>query len=160
MGEHRSARPTKGWSQPVAESRVNGMQPISGALPGVVLSDCIVQKKQTSTRKGRSRYVEEICIVTVNCSRRCGSSDGIEGLVVAITECFPSWSFILCQELDCYGDNHNPTLSGFTVWRHYPGEGSFAIAIIARDTWFLIMFFTADVRSYWVSMSTLRLHGR
>ena len=104
-------------------------------------------------------------IVSVNAGGRCRGIDAIDAIIAKIDECTASWAAVYVSELDHTLNSFSVTevtYSGHKIYRHWPGEGSFAMAWIVnknmtnflkRITW------SGRAGGIWLQSQDPRQHG-
>jgi len=73
--------------------------------------------------------------IFVNVGRRCGSTEALEAFLLMISDSHPEWAVVFIQELDNSAFPGSACAAAHRVFRHWPGEGSVAMAFVIRDRW-------------------------
>jgi len=77
--------------------------------------------------------MDKLEVASVNCGKCCGSTEGQCSIIDAVAEVLPKWGLIFLSEVDGFRQNHIPNfVSPYTSFRHWPGEGSFAMKFVIR----------------------------
>ena len=71
--------------------------------------------------------------MVLNCGKACGSREGVATAVGVTTAAAPAWSLLFCPEIDAFLDRRPPQQSGHLMYRHWPGEGSYAMMLVIRS---------------------------
>ena len=64
----------------------------------------------------------------LNSDKSCGTDVGLASVLDQVTANNPSWTVLFLPEFDGYSRDVLPPASEHLIFRHYPGEGSWAIA--------------------------------
>eukprot|EP00969_Alexandrium_andersonii_P082409 3632473-Alexandrium_andersonii.AAC.1 len=70
-----------------------------------------------------------LTLASLNCGRACGSWAMQETLLGTVQRQIPNVSILFCPEIDAFKNDTNVnSFRDFVMHRHYPGEGSVAMA--------------------------------
>ena len=70
--------------------------------------------------------------IVLNCGKACGSEGALRAAMGAATAAAPAWSLLFLPEVDAFCDQRPPRPSSHLSYRHWPGEGSFAMQLCVR----------------------------
>ena len=71
-----------------------------------------------------------LTIISVNAGGKGGDDEGITSIIAAANRA-AAWNVLFVSELDAHlSHEHKVELEGFCIWRHWPGQGSHAMAFI------------------------------
>ena len=65
-------------------------------------------------------------------NRSCGSDIGLDCVLSFVTASAPDWAALYMPGFDGYSKDCDPPLSPHRVYRHYPGEGAWAMAWVVN----------------------------
>ena len=76
----------------------------------------------------------DLCIVSYNVQMKCSSADLLATNLDIISCAYPNWDIAFISELDAIATtSHELVFPGYNIFRHWPGEGSHAMAFVLRD---------------------------
>lgn len=73
--------------------------------------------------------------MAVNAGCKAKSTEAVKALTECCTAAAPDAVAIFVAELDGVAGANHHDLRGWSIWRHYPGEGSRAMAWLVRESW-------------------------
>ena len=70
----------------------------------------------------------------MNVGKACGTDEGLRSVIGVVSESVPKWTILFLSEVDRFRDKRPPLASYHLTYRHWPGEGSFAMQIIVQSS--------------------------
>ena len=72
--------------------------------------------------------------MALNCGKACGSEGKLQAAFGIVMEAVPAWDILFLSEVDGCLDHRPAPNTSHISYRHWPGEGSFAMLLCIRDS--------------------------